>query len=88
MSMKPGVTVSPVASITRTASEGFSGSEIEAAIVGGLYRAFAAKTEVTTQTILEELAGTSPLSETRAEDVEALRVWARERAVPADGVRR
>lgn len=69
------------------ASDGFSGSEIEAAIVAGLYRAFAAKADVTTATILEELGATSPLSQTRAEDVAALRAWAKERAVPADGVR-
>jgi len=59
------------------ASDGFSGSEIEASVVGALYRAFAARGDLTTQTILEELGATSPLSETRAEDVAALRAWAK-----------
>jgi SpoVK/Ycf46/Vps4 family AAA+-type ATPase len=65
------------------ASDGFSGAEIEGAIVGAMYRAFAAGTDVATSTILEELAQTTPLSRTRAEDVAAIRAWARGRATPA-----
>jgi AAA+ superfamily predicted ATPase len=64
------------------ASEGFSGAEIEAAIVGALYRAYAARSEITTQMILEDVRSTHPLSQTRAEDVAALRAWAADRAVP------
>jgi hypothetical protein len=65
------------------ASAGFSGAEIEGAIVGAMYRAYAAGTDVATATILEELEHTTPLSRTRAEDVEAMRAWARGRATPA-----
>ena len=64
-------------------SEGFSGAELEQAVVAGLYAAFAAGRELDTATILEELQSTRPLSVTRAEDVAALRHWARDRTVPA-----
>jgi AAA+ superfamily predicted ATPase len=64
------------------ASEGFSGAEIEAAVVGALYRAYAGRSGLTTQQIRDELDATQPLSRTRAEDVEALRRWAAGRAVP------
>ncbi len=65
------------------AAEGFSGAELEQAVVAGLYSAFAAGTDIDTPTLLDELRGTRPLSITRGEDVAALRAWARERAVPA-----
>lgn len=65
------------------ASEGFSGSELEQAIVAGLYTAFAEKGDLDQQTLLAELESAVPLSVTLAERVEALRRWARGRAVPA-----
>ncbi|HXJ62609.1 MAG TPA: AAA family ATPase [Actinomycetota bacterium] len=65
------------------ASDGFSGAEIEAAVVGALYRAFASSADVTTDSIVTELKGTVPLSRSRAEDIMALRAWASQRAVPA-----
>ena len=65
------------------ASEGFSGSEIEACIVGALYRAFGAGSELTTEAVLREVGGTIPLSKTRAEDIARLREWASGRAVDA-----
>src|SRR5712691_2613333 len=66
------------------AADGFSGAEIEQAIVAGLYTAFAQKQQLTTETLLGEIRGTQPLSVTRAEDVQAIRDWAKTRAVPAD----
>jgi len=66
------------------ATEGFSGAEIEQSIISGLYSAFAAKQQLSTQILLAEIAATQPLSVTRAEDVAAIREWARTRAVPAD----
>lgn len=66
------------------ASEGFSGAEIEQSIVAGLYTAFNAKQQLTTEILLGELKGTQPLSATRAEDVAAIREWAKNRAVSAD----
>ena len=65
------------------ASDGFSGAEIEQAVVSALYTAFARGAELATEHILEEIKATKPLSVTRAEDVESLREWARGRAVPA-----
>jgi AAA+ superfamily predicted ATPase len=66
------------------ASEGFSGAEIEQAIVAGLFTAFEKKQQLTTEILLSEVRGTQPLSVTRAEDVQSIREWARTRAVPAD----
>ena len=66
------------------ASEGFSGAEIEQAVVAAVYSAAARQEEVVNQHVLEALAETSPLSVVMAERVRALREWARERAVMAD----
>jgi len=66
------------------ASDGFSGAEIEQAIVAGLYTAFAQKQQLTTDILLSEISATQPLSVTRAEDIQAIRDWAKTRAVPAD----
>jgi hypothetical protein len=65
------------------ASNGFSGAEIEQAVVSGLYTAFARNALLSTDPILEELKATKPLSVIRAEDVDELREWARGRTVPA-----
>jgi hypothetical protein len=65
-------------------SDGFSGAEIEQAIVSGLYTAFAQKQQLSTDILLGEIRGTQPLSVTRAEDIQAIRDWAKNRAVPAD----
>jgi len=66
-----------------TATQGYSGAEIDAAIKSAMYCAYADKKFLTTDTILDELANTVPLSATRAEDIDKLRAWAQERAVPA-----
>jgi ATP-dependent 26S proteasome regulatory subunit len=67
-----------------TASEGFSGAEIEQAIIAGLYTAFSQKQQLNTDILVAEIRGTQPLSVTRAEDIQAIRDWAKTRAVPAD----
>jgi len=66
------------------ASEGFSGAEIEQAIASGLYTAFSAKAQLSTDILLAEIHGTQPLSVTRAEDIRGVREWAKSRAVAAD----
>jgi SpoVK/Ycf46/Vps4 family AAA+-type ATPase len=66
------------------ASAGYSGAEIEQAIVSGMHDAFAADTELTTAHVLNALRGSPPLSVTMAERVAALREWAEGRCVPAD----
>lgn len=65
------------------AAEGYSGAEIDAAIQGALYAAFSEKKPLTTQSLLDALAQTVPLSTTRAEEIAELRDWANTRAVPA-----
>ncbi|MCA9244405.1 MAG: AAA family ATPase [Phycisphaerales bacterium] len=66
------------------ASDGFSGAEIEQAIVSAMHDAFARKKDVTTDAILAALRASAPLSVTMAEKVAWLRKWATKRCVPAD----
>ena len=66
------------------AAQGFSGAEIEQAIVSALYTAHAEQKPLDTPLLLQEIHGTRPLSVIMAEQVTALRAWARERTVPAD----
>ncbi|HBO9520879.1 TPA: AAA family ATPase [Pseudomonas aeruginosa] len=66
------------------ASEGFSGAEIEQAVVAALYAGQARQQAVDQDLLLRELARTSPLSVLMAEKLAALRTWAKGRAVPAD----
>jgi SpoVK/Ycf46/Vps4 family AAA+-type ATPase len=63
-----------------TASHGCSGAEIEQAIVSGLYQAFGDKRPLETADIVTALGESRPLSQTMAEDIAALRAWARTRA--------
>jgi len=65
------------------ASEGFSGSEIEQAIVAALYSADTEGKILDTTTLLKELAATSPLSKVMAEQITQLRAWAAARTIPA-----
>jgi hypothetical protein len=66
------------------ASDGFSGAEIEQAIVTALYGMIAGNgAALTTAQVEAELAATIPLSRTRREEVESLRALAAERFVPA-----
>ncbi|MDH4318598.1 MAG: AAA family ATPase [Desulfobulbaceae bacterium] len=67
-----------------SASEGFSGAEIEQAIVAALYGTAGNGTELTTEHIMEEIHKTSPLSVVMEEDISALRAWANGRAVTAN----
>ncbi len=66
------------------ASEGFSGAEIEQSVVSALYLAHSKGRELATETILEEVSQTSPLSVVMAERIAALRAWAADRTVPSD----
>jgi len=62
------------------ASEGFSGSEIEQALVSSLYDAFENKTDIKTENILDAIKDTYPLSATMREAIEKRREWATGRA--------
>ena len=57
-------------------SEGFSGAELEQAVVSGLFRAFEAGRELQTADISAEIRETYPLSRSRAAEIAALTQWA------------
>jgi hypothetical protein len=65
------------------AAHGFSGSEIDAVVQTAMYAAYSGKKLLTSEGVIEALKTTVPLSTTRAEQIQALRAWARQRAVPA-----
>lgn len=67
-----------------SATEGFSGAEIEQAIVSSLYAAHAMKEPLATVHILAEIEQTRPLSVVMAERIAAMRNWASGRTVPCD----
>jgi AAA+ superfamily predicted ATPase len=66
------------------AAEGFSGAEIEQAVVSGLYAALAEKADCSTEHIVAAIRATQPISVVMREQVEQLRAWARGRCVMAD----
>jgi len=66
------------------ATDGFSGAEIEQAIIAALYAAFANDSDLTTDGLLAEIRATSPLSRLMAERVAELSAWAATRCVPAN----
>lgn len=66
------------------ASDGFSGAEIEQAIVSGMYLAFSRDKEFSAEHILAAIDQTQPLAVVMRESVERLRAWACGRCVPAD----
>ncbi|WP_411833559.1 AAA family ATPase [Pseudoxanthomonas mexicana] len=66
------------------AGNGFSGAELEQAIVSALYAAHAEQRPLDTELVMQEIRGTRPLSVIMAEQVQALREWARDRTVAAD----
>ncbi|MEM9690146.1 MAG: AAA family ATPase [Pseudomonadota bacterium] len=65
------------------ASEGFSGAELEQAVVAAFYTAHAAERPLETAHVLEEIQRTQPLSVVMHERVAELRQWARGRTVSA-----
>ncbi|HFE38866.1 MAG TPA: AAA family ATPase [Gammaproteobacteria bacterium] len=66
------------------ASNGFSGSEIEQAIVSAIYACHGSQQKLNTEIILDSLNKTRPLSVVMAEKINHLRRWANERTVPVD----
>ncbi|NEP17283.1 MAG: AAA family ATPase [Leptolyngbya sp. SIO4C1] len=62
-------------------TDGFSGAEIEQAIITSLYKAIYEQRSVSTELLIEEVKGTVPLSVSRREDIHHLRNLARERFV-------
>jgi SpoVK/Ycf46/Vps4 family AAA+-type ATPase len=66
------------------ATKGFSGAEIEQAVVSALYAAHAHKKSLGTEHVLAEVKRTKPLSVVMAERIELLRQWAAGRTVACD----
>lgn len=64
-------------------SDGYSGAEIEQAVIASLYDAFDAERDMTTADIASNLQTMVPLSRTMEEEVAKLRQWAATRARPA-----
>jgi len=62
---------------------GFSGAEIEQALISALYRASTEKEVISTKHIIEQIESTKPLSVLKKEGISALRAWAKERTIPA-----
>jgi SpoVK/Ycf46/Vps4 family AAA+-type ATPase len=65
-------------------TDGFTGAEIEQAIVSAIYRARSNQETVNVEHIARAINTTVPISVTRAEDIGALRLWAKERAITAN----
>ncbi|HZA49170.1 MAG TPA: ATPase, partial [Myxococcaceae bacterium] len=61
------------------ASPGFSGSEIEQAIVSALYDAFAEKVDLEQRHVEAAIRETYPLATTMSHQIDELRRWARQR---------
>jgi hypothetical protein len=64
-------------------AEGFSGAEIEQAIIEALYNAFDAGRELEPEDLVRSIAEGVPLSRTMREDIDKLRAWAADRTRPA-----
>ena len=65
------------------ATDGFSGAEIEQAVISGLYDAFDAERDVDQAILLHAIGQTRPLSVLMSEEIERRRAWARGRTRPA-----
>jgi hypothetical protein len=65
---------------------GFSGAEIEAAVVAGLHEAFAEGTDLAQAHVERAVAESLPLSTTMREEIARVRAWARARTRPASAL--
>lgn len=72
--------------IQRLASvcSGFSGAELEQAVVSAVFAAHAESTTATARHVLNEVRATRPLSVVMAEKIGSLRAWAKGRTVSAE----
>ncbi|MCL1138733.1 AAA family ATPase [Shewanella pneumatophori] len=66
-----------------TVSHGFSGAEIEQAVISAVYTAKASQLEVNQTVLHQEIMKTQPLSVVMREQLQSLRHWAEERTVSA-----
>ena len=66
------------------ATDGFSGAEIEQAVVSVMYANHTEKSAISTQILLDEIRQTRPLSVIMSEQISELRHWAQHRTIPVD----
>jgi SpoVK/Ycf46/Vps4 family AAA+-type ATPase len=74
----------PQIEVLAARSEGFSGAEIEQAVVSAMYSANSHQRPCDAALIAAELQATRPLSVVMSEKIAELRAWAVDRTVPAD----
>jgi AAA+ superfamily predicted ATPase len=67
-----------------TATEGFSGAEIEHVLIEGLFTAYHQNRDLKTEDILQAIQDTVPLSVTYSEELKRIRDWSKNRARLAD----
>jgi len=67
-------------------SEGFSGAEIEQAVISSLYDAFLQNRDIVSEDILRNLKESIPLSVTMKENIDDIRNWAKYRARPSSSL--
>lgn len=66
-------------------TEGFTGAEIESIVADGILDAFTDGVEPTTETFINAIGNTVPLSSTMKEKIASMRKWAEGRAINASG---
>ena len=66
-----------------SASQGYVGAEIEAAVKDGLVLAYSAGEQFKVKHMLESLKVMVPLSKSYAEQIQIMTVWAKNNAIPA-----
>ena len=64
-------------------TEGYSGAEIEQAVIAGLFDAFSEKRSINEEDLAKSVKNMVPLSITQAEAIDTIREWANVRAVAA-----
>jgi hypothetical protein len=74
----------PQIEVLAARSEGFSGAELEQAVVSAMYSANSTRKSCDVAAIAAELQATRPLSVVMSEKIAELRNWAADRTVPAD----
>lgn len=62
-------------------TEGFSGAEVEQALVDAIYRTYSKSIELDTESLIKAVKNTRPLSVLMAEKIQALQHWAEGRAI-------
>jgi SpoVK/Ycf46/Vps4 family AAA+-type ATPase len=65
-------------------SDGFSGAEIEQAVVSAVYSNYGSGEPLTTESLLDEIRTTRPLSVVMDAQIQKLKKWAESRTVPVD----